>query len=99
MYKAISGYMYDNGERHSKKHGNWICLNIPSVNKFLLMDSWNGYISLHSGDFVHNHWIGCERENQKRLCFIGGWINNGYVEGEINKPLFEIICVNMLVSK
>lgn len=107
-YNTLVCYILDNGQKFPKKHGNWVKLNLFK-DYYLSLDTWNGYISFCKGRGEYNEWLGfgnlgfCESEKRncdKRICFLGGFINNNVDpkperEETLDWILFEVLDIKI----
>lgn len=66
------------GEIKSKKHGNWIKLNLFN-DYFLELDTWNSSILLKQGNGKYKYWTGFEGNVFKRVGIHWGNLEFNYV--------------------
>lgn len=75
-YKLLSDFIYKNGKKFEKKHGNWIKLPLFK-DYYLSMDSWNGAIKFNRGIGRYEYWLGfgfneeTKKFEDKEICHLG----------------------------
>lgn len=73
-YKLLRNYIFKNGKKFDKKHGNWIKLPLFK-DYYLSMDSWNGRIDFQKGFGEYEYWLGFGNQFNKEdkfICCLGG---------------------------